>query len=77
MASITIRNVPDQTRDELASRARRSGRSLQEYLRGELIRMAEKPGNAELMRQSREDKARWGLHLTAEEILEARDADRK
>ncbi|WP_396654373.1 FitA-like ribbon-helix-helix domain-containing protein, partial [Microbacterium sp.] len=30
--AITVRNVPDDVRDELASRAARSGRSLQEYL---------------------------------------------
>jgi plasmid stability protein len=40
MTSITIRNVPDEVRDELAARARLSGRSLQEYLRSELIRLA-------------------------------------
>jgi plasmid stability protein len=38
--SITIRDVPDDIRDELAARARLSGRSLQEYLRAELIELA-------------------------------------
>ena len=33
MASITIRDVPIEARDELAARAARSGRSLHEYLR--------------------------------------------
>ena len=42
--SITIRDVPDEARDELAARAARSGRSLQEYLRRELIETASKPG---------------------------------
>jgi antitoxin FitA len=32
--AITIRNVPEEVRDELAARAARSGRSLQEYLAG-------------------------------------------
>ena len=31
--AITIRDVPDETRDELAARAARAGKSLQEYLR--------------------------------------------
>ena len=35
--SITIRDVPDDARDELAARAALSGRSLQEYLRAQLI----------------------------------------
>jgi predicted nucleic acid-binding protein len=33
----SISNVPDDVRDELAARAGRSGRSLQEYLRGALV----------------------------------------
>jgi len=37
--SITIRDVPDAARHELAARAAASGRSLQQYLRGELIRL--------------------------------------
>ena len=40
--SITIRSVPDDVCDELAARAARSGRSLQEYLVHELTRIAGK-----------------------------------
>ena len=43
MPSITIRNVPPETRDELAARAAASGWSLQEYLLGELIELARRP----------------------------------
>lgn len=43
MPSITVRDVPDSVRDELASRAARSGRSLQEYLRSALIELASRP----------------------------------
>jgi plasmid stability protein len=35
--AIAVRDVPDEVRDELASRAARAGKSLQEYLRGMLI----------------------------------------
>ena len=78
MVSITVRNVPDEVRDELAARAARSGRSLQEYLRGELIRMTSKPGNAEVMRRVAERQARYGpTGITSDEIVatirEARD----
>ena len=41
--SITIRRVPDEVRDELAARAARSGRSLQEYLLRELMDMVARP----------------------------------
>ena len=77
MTSITIRNVPEETRDELAARAARSGRSLQEYLRGELIRMAEKLGNAEVMRRVAEDKVRYGTSVSADVVVATIREDRE
>lgn len=77
MPSITIRNVPEETRDELAARAAGSGRSLQEYLRAELIALAERPTVDEWIRRVRERKERTETYLSIEEILEARDADRR
>jgi len=41
--AITIRNVPEGVRDELAARAARSGRSLQEYLAGLLTDLTTRP----------------------------------
>ncbi|MHB1488080.1 MAG: FitA-like ribbon-helix-helix domain-containing protein [Acidimicrobiales bacterium] len=43
MVAITIRDVPDETRDQLAARAAATGRSLQEYLRNQLIELARRP----------------------------------
>ena len=40
---ITIRDVPKEVRDELAARAARSGKSMQEYLKEELVRIAGRP----------------------------------
>jgi antitoxin FitA len=77
MPSITIRNVPQKTRDELAARAAGSGRSLQEYLRAELIALADRPSMEEWIRRVRERKDRTETYLSVEEILEARDADRR
>ena len=75
--SITIRDVPDETHDELAARAARSGRSLQELLRSALIQIARRPDPAEWVAQVREQKARAGAHVTREEIAEYRAADRR
>lgn len=75
--SITVRDVPDETRDELASRAARSGRSLQEYLRMQLVELARRPDAEALMSRVRERKQRTGSQLSAAEILTARDADRR
>jgi len=77
MVSITIRDVPDETRNELAARAARSGRSLQEYLRGQLVELARRPDRAAILRRMSERVEREGLDLSVAEILEARDSDRR
>ena len=77
MPSITIRDVPEETRDELAARAARSGRSLQEYLRAQLIALAARPDAETLIGRVRERKRRTSTSLTAERILRHRDADRR
>lgn len=77
MASITVRDVPDSARDELASRAARSGRSLQEYLRKELIDLASRPDPQALADRIAERKRQTRTTLGAADILEHRDADRR
>jgi antitoxin FitA len=75
--SLTIRNVPDETREELAARAALSGRSLQEYLRAQLIELAGRPDPDTFVARVRERKARTGSRLPREKILEHRDRDRR
>jgi antitoxin FitA len=75
--SITIRNIPDEVRDELAARAARAGRSLQEHLRIELIELASRPSVDEVLARVRARTEATGTRLSAEQILEYRDADRK
>ncbi len=75
--SVTIRNVPDETRNELAARAARSGRSLQEYLRAQLIEMADRPDMQTWVAQVREHVQQYGTHLSTEEILRYRDEGRR
>lgn len=74
---ITIRDVPDDVRNELASRAALRGQSMQEFLRGELERIASRPSNDVWLEEVRRRKEAFGARVTAAEILEARDADRK
>ena len=74
---ITIRNVPEEVRDELALRAARNRQSMQEYLLTELERMASRPSIDEWLRRAREDVEASGTRIPAADILEARDADRK
>ena len=77
MVSITIRDVPQEARNELAARAARSGRSLQEYLRGQLVEIAERPDRDVVLERMRTRAEREGLRPSVEEILSARDADRR
>lgn len=53
MPSITVRDVPQEVRDELAARAARSGKSLQEYLKGTLIDLVHRPTPAEVIFEMR------------------------
>jgi plasmid stability protein len=75
--AITIRDVPDETRDELAARAALVGRSLQEYVRSQLIELASRPDAEALLSRVRDRKRRTGSRLSAETILAHRDADRR
>lgn len=74
---MTIRDVPEQVRDELAARAAREGQSLQEYLRSLLMNVAEKPTVAEVLCRARARVAATGARLDPAATLAAKDADRR
>ena len=74
---ITIRGVPADVRDELASRAALRRQSMQEFLRGELERIAARPSREAWLQAVRDRKAAAGSRVAASTILRARDADRK
>lgn len=77
MTAITVRNVPVEVRDELAARAARSGRSLQEFLLSQLIEMASQPSMDEVIARARARVRATGTQLDVADILAARDADRR
>ena len=74
--SVTIRDVPDETCAELASRAAATGRSLQEYLRMQLVALAGRPDPEALAARIRLRKQRTGSRLPGKAIIRHRDADR-
>jgi antitoxin FitA len=74
---ITIRDVPEKVRDELAARAALQGKSMQEYLRSELERMAARPSVSTWLGQVRKRKRASATHVSAEQILKSREADRR
>jgi len=74
---ITIRNVPDAVRDELAARAALQGKSMQEYLRTELERLAARPPIEKVLERIQKRKATTRTKLSPHEILAHRDANRR
>jgi antitoxin FitA len=74
--AVTIRNVPDHVRDELAARASKSGRSLQEYLLRQLTALASRPDREDVIARARQRVRATGTRLDVSDILTDRDADR-
>ena len=77
MVAVTVRDVPDDVRDELASRAARAGKSLQEYLRGVLVAAAEKPSVDDVLARARARVTATGVRVDVAATLAAKDADRR
>jgi plasmid stability protein len=73
--AITIRNVPDQVRNELASRAAAKGWSLQEFLLTELVELSKRPDRRALLANI--ERRLDGTVLTAEQLIGASDAERR
>lgn len=73
---ITIRDVPNDVRDELAARAARAGKSMQEYLKEELGRLAVRPSIDDWLDRVRQRKELTRRVVSAEAIIHHRDADR-
>ena len=74
--SITVRDVPDETSAELTARAALTGRSLQEYLRAQLVKLADSPDSEVLLARVRARKAATRSSMTVDQILEHRDTGR-
>jgi len=75
--AITVRNVPDEVRDVLATRAARDGKSLQEYLRSMLVETASRPSIEDVIARARARVDATGVRASADSILAARDTDRR
>jgi plasmid stability protein len=74
---INIRDVPEKVRDELASRAALQGKSMQEFLRAELERLAARPSIDAWLQQVRRRKRATQTRISSKQILENRNADRR
>lgn len=77
MVAVTIRDVPESVRDELAARAARGGKSLQEFLRGLLMAAAEKPALDDVIARARARVTATGVRVDTAATIAARDAERR
>jgi len=75
--TITVRNVPEETRDDLAARAASEGRSLQEFLVQHLIELTACPPLGDVVARVRARARATGTRLSRQDILAARDDDRR
>lgn len=73
---ITIRNVPEDMRDELKLRATRKRQSMQAFILGELERILSRPTNEELMKRAAEQAATSGSRMGSDKIVEMIREDR-
>ena len=74
---ITIRNVPNEVRDELAARAALEGKSMQEFLRSELENLAQRPSLTRWLERVRERKAATATEIGRQQIVDSIHADRR
>lgn len=75
--SLTLRDLPDETRDELAARAARAGRSLEEYVRALLVALANRPAPEDLWDRVQRRVRAAGTRLPVADVLDLRETDRR
>jgi plasmid stability protein len=66
---IKIRDVPERVRDELAARAALQGKSMQEFLRAELERLAARSSVEAWLQRVRKRKRAAQTRVSAKQIL--------
>jgi hypothetical protein len=79
MATIQIRDVPDDVHEQLQRQAREAGQSLQVFMRQWVVeRTRSEARRAAVLAEMQEImRADGGRGLTTQEILDARDAERR
>jgi plasmid stability protein len=74
MANVLVRDIPDDVHAELQRKAEQRGQSLQQYLSGELKRLAGKPSLEEVLNDiERHRGGRVGFKHAAEDIASERE----
>ena len=79
MATIQVRDIPDDVHEELQQRAREAGQSLQAYMRGQVVEASRSRVRraAALRRLETFLEQEGDVDLTSEQIVEYLHADRR
>jgi antitoxin FitA len=79
VATIQIRDIPDDVHEELRRKARAEGKSLQPYMRDWVVERTRSDARRAMVLAEMEEilRADGGLGLSIEEILKARDGARR
>lgn len=78
MATIQIRDIPDEAYEVIRRRARVAGQSIQAYMRQQVIEAASRPDKAEALERIRASLARAGSPApSTDEIVRAVHAGRR
>jgi plasmid stability protein len=73
MANLLVRDLPDDVHVALQQRAKREGRSLQQYVTRELTRIAQRPSLPDVLdRIERHAGGTVGLEQAAEDLVQER-----
>jgi hypothetical protein len=73
MSNVLVRDIPEDVHAALQRRAERRGQSLQQYLSGELRRLADRPSLEEVLdRVDRRQGGRVGLAQAVKDLAEDR-----
>jgi plasmid stability protein len=73
MSNVLVRDIPEDVHAALQRRAERRGQSLQQYLSGELRRLADRPSLEEVLdRVDRRQGGRVGLAQAVRDLAEDR-----
>jgi hypothetical protein len=73
MPNVLVRDVPDEVHAALQRRAEQRGQSLQQYLAGELKRLADKPSLQEVLERIEGRRGgRVGFQQAVEDLSEER-----
>lgn len=77
MATIQVRDIPEDAYEAIVRKANSSGQSIQQYMRQHVIDFAFTPTNAELRLAVEANLAKYGSLATTDEIIAAIDEGRR